>query len=69
MGDFGQAIAAWKGIIPYVYPKPKAVEFAPEQVIQLARELEEVKRLNEGGRMGGDFGERLERAVAKLQFS
>ena len=38
-GDIGQAIGAWKSILPYLHAKPKAIEFAPEQVIQLARDL------------------------------
>ena len=38
-GDTSQAIGAWKSILPYIYPKPKAVEFAPEDVIQLAHDL------------------------------
>lgn len=43
-GDLGQAIGAWKSILPYVYPKPKAVEFAPEQVVELARDLDAVRK-------------------------
>jgi len=38
-GDLAQAISAWKSILPYVHPKPKSVEFAPGEVIELAREL------------------------------
>ena len=42
-GDLGQAIGAWKSIIPYVYPKPKAVEVEPESVIELAKAIAEAR--------------------------
>ncbi|MCT2538759.1 hypothetical protein [Sedimentimonas flavescens] len=38
-GDLGQAIGAWKSILPYIYPRPKSVEFAADEVVELARDL------------------------------
>ncbi|MCE5972609.1 hypothetical protein LZA78_03850 [Sinirhodobacter sp. WL0062] len=42
-GDVGQAIGAWKCILPYIYPRPKAVETQPELVVDLARTLASVR--------------------------
>jgi hypothetical protein len=38
-GDRADAISAWKSVLPYVYPKPKAVEVNPEGVLELAAGL------------------------------
>ncbi|WP_417733416.1 hypothetical protein [Roseovarius sp.] len=42
-GDRSQAINAWKTILPFVYPKPKAVEIDLDAVVELARRLSEAK--------------------------
>ncbi len=42
-GELGHAIGAWKSILPYVHPKPKAVEVAPGQVVELARDLAAIR--------------------------
>ena len=42
-GELTQAIGAWKSVLPYIYPKPKAVEVAPEILIDLAREVAAAK--------------------------
>jgi hypothetical protein len=42
-GDLAQAIGAWRSVLPYIYPKPKAVEIEPEEVIELARGLAEIR--------------------------
>lgn len=65
-GDRGQAIGAWKSILPYVHPKPKAVEIAPEVVIELAREVA-AARVN-GSRPEPDpcFADRVENAFKML---
>ena len=42
-GDLTQAIGAWKSVLPYIYPKPKAVEVEPEILIDLAREMAAAK--------------------------
>lgn len=42
-GDRSQAINAWKTILPFVYPKPKAVEIDTDAVVELARRLSEAK--------------------------
>ena len=34
-GELTQAIGAWKSVMPYIYPKPKAVEVAPEILVEL----------------------------------
>lgn len=36
-GDMRAAMEAWKSLLPYVHAKPKAIETAPETVIELAR--------------------------------
>lgn len=38
-GDTLTAISAWKGVLPFVYAKPKAIEIEPEAVIALAKEV------------------------------
>jgi hypothetical protein len=38
-GDLGQAIGAWKSVLPYVYPKPKAVEVAPEVIVEMTQDI------------------------------
>ena len=60
-GDLGQAIGAWKSILPYVYPKPKAVEIEPEIVIELAKEIAKVRASAATKELGGSYGELLDR--------
>lgn len=65
-GDVGQAIGAWKSILPYVYPKPKAVEIEPEQVIDLARDLTAARADANRGAVPEDHVALLERALAEM---
>ncbi len=66
-GDISQAINAWKSTLPYIYPRPKAVEFAPEDLIELRQNLAEarVQDQNASGNSSA-YGERLARAIQKL---
>jgi hypothetical protein len=66
-GEFGQAIGAWKSILPYIYPKPKAVEFEPLQVVELAREIAAARVSAAVPEENLNYGERLRRAIAKLE--
>lgn len=59
-GDLGQAIGAWKSIIPYVYPKPKAVEVDPETVIELAKAIAEARVSASTPEPGGSYNELLD---------
>lgn len=66
-GDNLQAISAWKSTLPYLYPRPKSVEIAPEELVDLMRSLSEVRIQEKHG--NGDstgYGERLARAARKL---
>ena len=38
-GELTQAIGAWISVLPYIYPKPKAVEVAPEILVELTRDM------------------------------
>lgn len=42
-GERGEAIAAWKSVLPYIYPKPKAVEVDASGVLEFAQELAVVR--------------------------
>lgn len=66
-GDISQAINAWKSTLPYLYPRPKSVEIAPEDLVALTRSLSEVRAQEQhaNGASTG-YGERLARAVKKL---
>lgn len=66
-GDVSQAINGWKSILPYLYPKPKAVEIAPEALVELTRSLSEVRAQEQHANANStSFGERLARAAKKL---
>ena len=68
-GDISQAINAWKSTLPYIYPRPKAVEFAPEDLIELTRSLTEVRAQEQhanGNSLG--YGQRLEKAIQQLSL-
>lgn len=66
-GDISQAISAWKSTLPYIYPRPKAVEFAPEDLVELTRSLTEVRAQEQNARGSStSYGERLERAIRKI---
>lgn len=43
-GDRREAISAWKAVLPFIYPRPKAVEVEPESAIELAGELVQAQR-------------------------
>jgi len=65
-GDLTQAIGAWKSVMPYIYPKPKAVEVAPEILVELAREMA-AARADTGDRVAtGSHVEAVERMVHNL---
>ncbi len=66
-GDLGQAMGAWKGILPYVYPKPKAVEIEPEVVIELAKAIAEARANPSGSAMNESFGSLLDRYVREKE--
>lgn len=69
-GDISQAINAWKSTLPYLYPRPKSVEIAPEALVELARNLSEVRAQGQRSNTSStDLGERLERAHKRLQES
>lgn len=69
-GDISQAINAWKSTLPYIYPRPKAVEFAPEELVELTRSLSEVRAFElTKGENSREFGERLERAIRKVSLA
>jgi len=66
-GDISQAISAWKSTLPYLYPKPKSVEIAPEALVELTRSLSEVRAQEQHANDNStSFGERLARAAKKL---
>jgi hypothetical protein len=65
-GETALAIDAWKAVLPYVHAKPKAVEFDPEQVVHLAREIAEI-RMTPNPDEVTTYGQRLARAIAKLE--
>tara|TARA_R110002049_G_scaffold205746_4_gene376251 strand:- start:2863 stop:3165 length:303 start_codon:yes stop_codon:yes gene_type:complete len=67
-GDISQAVNAWKSALPYIYPRPKAIEVAPEELVDLTRKLSEV-RAHELQAVANSisFGERLQRATKILE--
>ena len=67
-GDISQAINAWKSTLSYIYARPKAMEFAPEDLIELTRKLSEV-RAQELQTVANSisYGELLERATKRLE--
>ena len=67
-GEIGQAIGAWKSILPYIYPKPKAIEIAPNDVVALARDLATAR--SEAARQDEQipFCDLVERFVRKDEF-
>ncbi|WP_139279236.1 hypothetical protein [Roseovarius marisflavi] len=66
-GDRSQAINAWKTILPFVHPKPKAVEIDPEAVVALARLLSEEKIRATEGVDDAPWGQMLERMRKSLE--
>jgi hypothetical protein len=67
-GDVSQAINAWKSALPYIYPRPKAVEIAPEELVDLTRKLSEARAQElQAAANSISYGERLERATKKLE--
>ena len=67
-GDLTQAIGAWKSVMPYIYPKPKAVEVAPEILVELAREMA-AARADTGDREArGSHVKAVERMVKELDL-
>ncbi len=60
-GELAQAIGAWKSIVPYVYPKPKAVEIEPETVIELAKAIAEARANPAGSEVEESYNVLLER--------
>ena len=66
-GNLGQAIGAWKSVLPYIYPKPKAVEFAPEQVIELARDLAAARAYASRSNVNLDHVALLEQALKTIE--
>ena len=66
-GDRLQAIGVWKAILPFVYPKPKAVEIDPEAVVELARLLSEAKIRATEGADDAPFGQMVERMRKSLE--
>ena len=66
-GDFSQAIGAWKSILPYIHPKPKAVEIEPEHVVALARDLAAARASGMPEAVSETFAERVKRAAERLE--
>lgn len=66
-GEISQAIGAWRSILPYIYPKPKAVEVAPEVVIDLARDLDALRTDVRQSQSGRDFVNTVDWMVKKLE--
>ncbi|MFX0546878.1 hypothetical protein ACEWPL_015155 [Roseovarius sp. S1116L3] len=69
-GDISQAINAWKSTLPYLYPRPKSVEFAPEDLVELTRSLSEVRAQEQhANEHSTGYGERLETAIRKISLA
>ena len=66
-GEIKEAIGAWKGVLPYVYPKPKAVESEPERAIELARELFAMRAEATKKDVDLDHVAMVEQALAKME--
>lgn len=66
-GDIGQAISAWKSVLPYIYPKPKSVEFAPDEFVELARNLASVRAEASRSDADADHVALLEQFIATMQ--
>jgi hypothetical protein len=67
-GDISQAINAWKSALPYIYPRPKAVEIAPEELVDLTRKLSEARAQElQAAANSISYGELLERATKRLE--
>ncbi|MDP2081385.1 MAG: hypothetical protein U0934_15170 [Pseudotabrizicola sp.] len=64
-GEMALAVDAWKAVLPYVHAKPKAIELDPDAVVELARNLAEV-RASQNATQHVDYGELLALAEAKL---
>jgi hypothetical protein len=47
IGDLALAIEAWKGLLPYVYARPKPVQIEPDTVVALVELLEEARRADD----------------------
>jgi hypothetical protein len=62
-GELALAIGAWKSIVPYVYPKPKAVEIEPETVIELAKAVAEARATPSGAGIHESYGVLLDRRI------
>ena len=65
-GEITQAIGAWKSILPFVYPKPKAVEFAPEELVELSRNIAAARADASRELIPESLAARTERAMQKL---
>ena len=58
-GKTNLAIDAWKAVLPYVHPKPKAIETAPDVVAELARSIAEARTSAVQQIAGTSFAERI----------
>lgn len=65
-GDLTQAIGAWKSVIPYIYPKPKAVEVAPEILVELARDMAAARADTKDSEVSGSHLEMVERMAREF---
>ena len=66
-GDYKEAIGAWKSILPYVYPKPKAVEFETERALDFARDLLEMRTQTAKKDVNLDHVAMVEQALADFE--
>jgi hypothetical protein len=67
-GDLGQAIGAWKSVLPYIYPKPKAVEIAPEVIVSLTQSIAAARLQASRGELSGSHVQLMEHAAAILDI-
>ena len=65
-GDLGQAIGAWKSVLPYIYPKPKAVEVAPEVIVGLTQDIAAARLQASVGELSANHLQLMEHAADVL---
>lgn len=68
-GDLNQAIGAWKSVLPYIHPKPKSVEFDPQLVVELARDIAAARAELSEPRVPDSHVKLLKQAMIALEIS
>lgn len=65
-GNLGLALDAWKAVLPFVHARPKPVELVPEEVLELARSLAQVRQEVDAA-ADGSYLDALREAVRKAE--